>query len=381
MNKSSLPDTPFPRPVIEPDALVESVHEAQRGFLPWWYNLTAMPEVSVQASFLKREEVRKSRLLSNVLFFYGLILLLAIPACLFVPNKIDVWIALGMFLSTVCALYLNRSGQVTVAGFIVIAVFEVALTIGIFTTLPLDEPTIQIYDLYIITELLAVSLLPARSIFLVAALNSGIVLISLVGQPHTMGLAADLHTQFLPIMIRPIILFIIVAGVAYVWVSSVSRAIARADRAEMVMKLEHALVEQKRDLEEGIEQILQTHVAIANGNLNARAPLTQDSSLWQIARALNTLLVRLQRAVVAEKELQRVEQAVTISVQSIQRAEQMQKVPELGFTQTAIDPLVAALQGKTIAQTPLHQAQPMFIPSSQGGVISYQSQSRGSSNV
>jgi len=51
-------------------------------------------------------------------------------------------------------------------------------------------------------------------------------------------------------------------------------ALVRADRAETVAALEHALLEQKRDLELGIQQILQTHVTIANGNLDARAPLS-----------------------------------------------------------------------------------------------------------
>jgi hypothetical protein len=116
----------------------------------------------------------------------------------------------------------------------------------------------------------------------------------------------------------------------------------------MVATLEHELGEHKRDLEEGIEQILQTHVAVANGNLNARAPLTQESVLWQLARALNTLLVRFQRASMAEKELQRVEHAVTATVSSIQKAEQQQQQPRLALTQSALDPLIVALHGKTV---------------------------------
>jgi len=136
-----------------------------------------------------------------------------------------------------------------------------------------------------------------------------------------------------------------------------SEAIVRVDRAETIAILEHALLEQKRDLELGIQQILQTHVTIANGNLNARAPLSQDNVLWQIARALNTLLTRFQRAVIAEKELQRTEQAVRISVNTVQQAESQNQFPCLTFTQTTLDPLIAALQGKTLSytQSPLPQ--------------------------
>ena len=119
----------------------------------------------------------------------------------------------------------------------------------------------------------------------------------------------------------------------------------------MVAILEHTLVEQRKELEAGIEQILQTHVAVANGNLNARAPLAQDHMLWHIARALNNLLVRLQRASQAERELQRVEHAVTHTVNHIEHCDKHHQQAHILFTQTAIDPLLAAIQGKTFAFT------------------------------
>ena len=196
--------------------------------------------------------------------------------------------------------------------------------------------------------------------FTIVGMNSIFIYLDLLYQPQAPALTRLLDGQFLPVLSRPIALQIIIAGVAFLWVSSASRAIARADRAEMVAKLEHTLADQKRELEEGIQQILETHVAIANGNLNARAPITEDNMLWQISRALNTLLVRLQRASLAEKELYRVEQAVHRSVCALQDADLHRRPPSLAFTQTAIDPLVAALQGKTLAYTPSpfqHQAQ------------------------
>jgi hypothetical protein len=80
---------------------------------------------------------------------------------------------------------------------------------------------------------------------------------------------------------------------------SVARAIRRAERAEEIAALEHTMAEQKRQLDLGIQQILQTHVRVANGDYGARAPLSQDNVLWQIAHSLNNLLNRLQRAVQA----------------------------------------------------------------------------------
>src|SRR5581483_712125 len=70
--------------------------------------------------------------------------------------------------------------------------------------------------------------------------------------------------------------------------------------------------------------------------------------LWQVAKALNTLLVRFQRAVLAERRLALVDRAVVYYVQSIQQAERQQQLPILPLARTNIDPLIVALQGKTI---------------------------------
>lgn len=331
------------------DEIVPREPEKQHDLVQRWYNLTAIPEAPANASFPQREAARKSRLLSAVLFFFTLVIIVFLPCCLLLSNHYDFWIDAVLIVLSFIALGLNRTGKTFAAGVLVVAAFQAALTIIIFTTTPFDETSLQIYDLFIMTELLAVSLLPPRSVFIVALANSAVILASLLYEAHTPVLTADLQTQFIPVMIRPIALQFIVAGVTYVWVYSTLKAIVRADRAETVALLEHVLVEQKQDLELGIEQILRTHVAIANGNLNARAPLTQNNVLWQIARALNTLLTRFQRAMMAERELQRVKQAVHYSVDVIHQSERQNQLPRLGFTHTAIDPLIAALQGRTLA--------------------------------
>ncbi|GCE30765.1 hypothetical protein KDA_62490 [Dictyobacter alpinus] len=345
------PETPRPQQDWSPGYTNKSKIATKFSLVQWWYKSTSMPEVGPNASFVKRETVRKSQLLSTVLFFYTIVVVVFLPCCLLLPQPAIVWADAGLVISALVALIINKRGHALIAALTVVIMFELMLTLALALITPLDEPSIQLYDLYIMGELLAVSLLPVRSVFIFALFNSAIIVASLLYQPHTMFFDLDMRTQFIPTLIRPIALQFIVAGVSYVWVKSTTKAIARADRAEMVATLEHALGDQKRELEEGIEKILQTHVAIANGNLNARAPLTQDNSLWQIARALNTLLVRLQRAVLAEKELQRVERAVYSSVRAVQTAEQQRLSPRIPFTQTAIDPLIASLQGKTLAYT------------------------------
>ena len=125
-----------------------------------------------------------------------------------------------------------------------------------------------------------------------------------------------------------------------------------------VAQLQHEIAEQKQELDEGIQQILQTHVAVANGYLRTRAPLARDNMLWQIASALNNLLVRYQRAALAEENLRRVDQAVFKYVVSIQQAERNWQIPVLPLEHTHLDPLIAALQGKTFGKTQISQHTP-----------------------
>ena len=335
------------------DSTVESKHAStwtQRA-IQRWQQLSAIPDEPEDNSFYKRDTVRKSRLISTVLFYLTIVMIVFLPCSELLPNPNITYVDGVMLIALFIAIYLNRKGKMIASALIASIGFQLVLTAALIMLSPLDGPSIQLYDLYIMGLLLAVSLLPPRNVFLFAIANSILILLSLTIQPHTATLNHDLQAQFIPMMIRPIALQFMTAGISYVWVRNTTLAITRADRAEMVAALEHELTTQARELEEGIEQILQTHVAFANGNLNARAPLNQENALWQIARALNTLLVRLQRTVQAEREMQRVEQAVYHTVQIVHEAEKRQQVPRIAFTQTIVDPLIAVLQGKMPASS------------------------------
>jgi hypothetical protein len=337
--------------------LIEQEPAKRKGLVQWWFDLSAIPDAPSNASFRRRELARKSRLLSTIIFFLLLVFFFFIPGCLLVPNHYIIYADLGMLVVCVAAIFANRAQKIYVAGLLLTVAFELALTMVIFTTLPLDEPSLQQYELFVFGELLCVSLLNPESVFIAMLYNIGIITTSLLWQPQTAMLAHDLQTQFIPILLRATSVQFLVASISYLWVKSSTRAIARADRVEMIAKLEHELAQQKQHLEEGINRILETHVAVANGNLSARAPHTHDNDLWQIAQALNTLLVRLQRAVLAENDLRRVESALATTVNIIQTTDPQQQL-HLSLTQTKVDPLIVALQGKTIASnTPTYFGQ------------------------
>lgn len=347
----------------------EIIHPAERKgsrLMQRWNALTAIPEPSPTANFAVREAARKSHLTSNVLFFFTLMVVFLLPACYIAPYPTYFWLDLGLIVSCILALILNRKGYTLAAGIVVNLAGFMALTIALFSTIPFDETTLQGYDMYVIVELLAVSLLPIRSVFLVFICSVACIISTLLYMPHTVVLDKDLHDRFLIIVSRPVGTLLLVAGVAFILSSTMANAIRRAGRAEMIARLEHEMAEQKQDLEAGIQQILQAHVEVSNGNLHARAPLSQNNILWQIASALNNLLVRYQRAVRSERELQRAEQAVIYYVNCIQQAEQRQQAPVLPLSQTAVDPLIVALQNKTVGQAQVRLGhsgrQPVYSP-------------------
>src|SRR5258708_36055364 len=81
---------------------------------------------------------------------------------------------------------------------------------------------------------------------------------------------------------RHVALALFAAFFGWLGARSVEAAMRRADQAEELAALEHAVAEQRRQLEYGVQQLLETHVRIANGDFNARAPLNQDHPLSHV---------------------------------------------------------------------------------------------------
>lgn len=323
----------------------------QERFLGWWYAFTAVPETPTNASFFKREAVRRVRLFSTVNFFFLLVLVIFIPACFFLPNHYILWCDLGAISATIIALIINRQGSPLLAGVLLVIASEIALTAGILTTWPMDEPSIQLYDLYLIIDLLAVSVIPAWSIFVLAICNSLFIGLDLIYQPHLPGLTQDLAAQFLPMLVRPVGLEIMIAGVAYLWVRSANNAVRRADKAEMIAKLEHTIAEERasaeqarKELEESIELLVKLHTEAMNKQTIAKIPYPQEAKmLWPLIGVLNSLWVRLQHTNQAEYELLHLKQAIAMYTEQLHQATLAppQAIP-VYQTRTEIDALMLA---------------------------------------
>lgn len=346
-------------PAWSPAELLTEEQETTKrnGLASLWYSLTAIPEAPRQASFVRREAARKSRLLSTVTFFLMFIIMLLIPATLFIPNRSVLWLCVIMLVICAISLAFNHGGKTLAAGVFVVTTFELAFFLVIASTRPFDLSNLPLYDMLVLPELLVASLLPGRSIFFVAFINSAFVWADLTFknlQPRTPALDHYLNSPlFYTALVRPVVVQLLVAVVVYIWVRSTMRAIERADKAEMLARLEHAIAEQKNQLELGIQDILQVHTAVSNGDLDARVPLTQDHMLWPLANALNILLTRFQRAIKAEQGVQRLQIILPPVLHGLQQAEQRhERIPTFQRTNTPLDPLLHWLSGKVITRPP-----------------------------
>lgn len=335
-----------------PAEMITAAPDWQDRLLGWWYNLTAVPEPPANVSFIRREAVRRMRLFSTVSFFFLIVLIIFFPACLFLPNPLVIYLDGLLIGVTVLTLALNRQGKALLAGVILVIASEIVLTLVITTTLPLDEPSIQLYDLYLIVDILAASLIPPQTIFALAFFNSIFIGFDLVYQPHTAGMAHDLLSQFIPMLVRPVGLQIIIAGVAYLWVRSANRAITRADRAEMVAQLEHTIAEDralfeqaKTQLEASIQQLVKTHAEAMNGQMIAKIPYPPDAKiLWPLIGVINSLWVRLQRTHQTEHELQQLKQVIAWYTEALHKAMLAPQQPlPMYQTKTDLDSLILAV--------------------------------------
>lgn len=265
-----------------------------------WYRLTAPPEAPENARLEEREASRRGHLASVVLFFVILLVLPAVPSA--IGNPILSVILTVVLLIDIAALTLNRNGKTNIAGVLTLISIEMGLASSILTVSGgLGPSNLPMLDLMVQAECVAVSLVSPGSVFFVAIVNSLFFICVLNFTPVTPELAHLLKTDPSRIISSPIILQVIVAIVTFLWVSSANKAIQRADRAEEIaalerreIELQQREIEQKQQLDTGIQQILQTHVQVANGNFAARAPLGRENVLWQIAYSLNNLLARLQ---------------------------------------------------------------------------------------
>jgi hypothetical protein len=269
----------------------------------WWYRIASPPEPASLTNFKENERFRRGRTGSLIILALYLLLLVSLPSGFYGTNPFLASIIVAVLIALTAAMVLNRMKKVNLAGAIVVLAFIAYPTINLVTTPGgLNMMALPLYGLLVLPLLCTVSFLPAWWVFPVAASNCLFTLLSLAYLPKTAELSAILDLAFVGIVTPIILSQMIVSIVAYFWVNGATKALIRAGRAEEIAKLEHdlarqaeAAAQQKQQLEASIQKIVHIHTRVANGDFEARVPLTQDNMLWQVSGSLNNLLGRMQR--------------------------------------------------------------------------------------
>ncbi|MBE3560042.1 MAG: hypothetical protein IMW89_12560 [Ktedonobacteraceae bacterium] len=353
MNDSRISGIPSALENRPSDEVRASERSGRLRILERWHSLAAPPEPPADARILQREAYRRARSLSAILFFFLPSMILVFPSSLFIPNYYVRYVVLSMVAACILSLLFNRKGKVLIAGIILTLGFEVALTTVILTTTPLDETGLQLYDLYILVELLAIAVLPLRGVWIITIGNSLFVLGDLAYQPRTETFTHLLAGgQFIAIVTRPIALFLIVAAAITLWIVSITKATRQAYHAEFIANLERATamqneveVQEKRELEESIQQIIQVHTDAINHQIIGRIPYPPARVLWPLVGVINTLWTRLQRSQQISSELTQLQQDIFSYNEYLQNIVQHPEQPIPPYrTKTVLLPLIHSVE-------------------------------------
>lgn len=323
--------------------------------LGWWFRMTTPPGLGTASMYIDRVQYQKARLTSTIVFIYLLFVVLCTYPVMY--SSPTVYLSgltiIGYLLAyPICflLLVLNRFGKTVLAGALLTLIFETGMAASFLILPVLDTSNLPLYNLFVVGELLAASMLPANSVFVVALLNSLFIASDLLLQQHSQSLNVFLHQQFAMAVLVPVGLQFVVAGVILFWVSSSAQADKRANRAEMVAMLEHTVAEQleeenktKLELEESIQQLVEEHTQAANNRFATRISYPPAKVLWPLVGVVNSLAARLQHAEKSNRELDQLRQAVTEATMTFRQVALSPDKPlQLQRTGTEVDLLVLA---------------------------------------
>src|SRR5258707_12959923 len=204
----------------------------------WWLRHTSSGwEQPYFGTIAQREQARRSRLASWLIL--GLIVGVIILSPLAFEDArsratLGVW-AVGLLIAGV----FNRRGWVTLAGVTLVVLFSGGILFAnLASPLGLTLGELPNFDAYVVSVVVAATLLPRASIFLVAAGNSLLIIGNYALQPHNANIVQDAHlyssvtVQTVSFLVRPIALQLVLAVGAYLWVRGVEEALRGAYPAE-----------------------------------------------------------------------------------------------------------------------------------------------------
>jgi hypothetical protein len=308
---------------VPPRWSAESFHAGWMGpppRVPGWLRLTSWGwEQPYFGTLAQRERSRRSRLASWLIL--GLLVGVAILSPLALQDAraratLAVWV-----MGLLGAAALNRRGWVTLTGVVLVVLFSGGLLFAnLASPIGLTMGELPNFDAYVIPVVLAATLLPRVSTFLVAAGNSLLIIGNYLLQPHNPNIAQDAQlyssaaVQTVSFLVRPIAIQLVLAVVAYLWVRGAEEAIRRADRAEELALLEQREVDRARQeaeravaIEEGVRYLHQMLRVWTRGDAQQTLPRLPGTALEQFGGDLNAFVRRYSAALRAEFQVRRLE--------------------------------------------------------------------------
>lgn len=298
------------------------IEQEQPGRMRWWHRIAAPGRPSDTATLNEREAYRRGKYISNtllamiILFIVQLVVIGGLVNHGLVPIFIMTLIVIGI------AIVFNKRGKIILSGILVVLAIDASVMLAFPTYVALTPYQLTVLDLLVLPEVFAVSLLPAYFVFFDMGFHILFifcVLTFLFSKDAQLTAYLAQAPNFIDAAMKPTLIQVVVAIVSYTWMSSIKASVNRADRATEFALIEKDIAErnqlaaqQKRLLEKEIQEIIQVHSQVANGQIGARVPLRQGNMLWSVAGSLNNLLTRLQKSLKEAQQLQQTNVALSL---------------------------------------------------------------------
>jgi hypothetical protein len=322
---------------------------------PWWLRLASSSPRNPQHTLQERERARRSDLIAWLSL--GLLIATLLLSLIALDDRQALIALFGLAMGLVLAILLNRAGLVTLAGILLICFIAGAIWAYMLTSpLGLTMGQLPNYDLLAVTVVVAASVLPRISAFIVAAINCTAIIADYLLRPHNANVMADaaLYSsatqQTISLLVRPIVLNLMLAIVAYLWVRGTDLAIRRADRAEEIAVYQRREVERNVALEEGVRYLHQTLARWAEGDFRHQVPRMPVAVLEQVRQDLNVFIGLFTPTNQAEARLRRMQNEAFRLQVALEAWVRRQAADWPSPSGTALDGVIVALQMAGIAR-------------------------------
>ena len=233
-----------------------------------WYRVAAPPAPPEGAPFFVQEVARRGRVTSLAMLITIAMVLLALT----LEQRMSTTLTLIVVtcIDSIAVFGFNRRGKITVAGAIITMTTEAGLFFSLLETLYSHHGIIfwthQLFPLLVQGIIIAASTLPPASVFAVLGINCAVTfaIVSFVPSTPAFWMYLQMHEpQTLgELLLPPFTVFLIVAFISFIWVTSTNGAIKRAYGASARAEYERKMAQREREASD--RRIREVQVAVAD---------------------------------------------------------------------------------------------------------------------